>query len=79
MEKLNLTSTSQYESLKQESLEEFGKMLVKEKYRKESSGESTATDVFEHRRMIFDMAKEAVNNDKNPLYNFAKRAASILD
>jgi RNA recognition motif-containing protein len=79
MEQLSLTSDSQYESLKKDALEEFEKMLAKEKYRTEKFGESPAEDVFEHRKMIFDMANEAVDNEKNPLYKFARRAASILD
>ena len=52
MEQLNLTSDSQYESLKKDSLEEFEKMLAKEKYRTESFGESPAEDVFEHRKEL---------------------------
>ena len=79
MEQLNLTSDSQYESLKKDSLEEFEKMLAKEKYRTESFGESPAEDVFEHRKIMFDMARRAVDNEKNPLHKFAQRAASILD
>ena len=79
MEQLNLTSDSQYESLKKDSLEEFEKMLAKEKYRTESFGESPAEDVFEHRKIMFDMARGAVDNEKNPLHKFAQRAASILD
>ena len=79
MEQLNLTSDSQYESLKKDSLEEFEKMLAKEKYRTESFGESPAEDVFEHRKIMFDMAHGAVDNEKNPLHKFAQRAASILD
>ena len=64
MEQLNLTSDSQYESLKKDSLEEFEKMLAKEKYRTESFGESPAEDVFEHRKIMFDMARGAVDNEK---------------
>ena len=79
MEQLNLTSDSQYESLKKDSLEEFEKMVAKDKYQRELFGESPAEDVFEHRKLIFDMANEAVENEKNPLYKFARRAAAILD
>ena len=54
-------------------------MVAKDKYQRELFGESPAEDVFEHRKLIFDMANEAVENEKNPLYKFARRAAAILD
>ena len=47
-------------------------MVAKDKYQRELFGESPAEDVFEHRKLIFDMANEAVENEKNPLYKFAK-------